>query len=73
MPEIDVRIAYGCRRYSGETAQACRQTQRILARESSAQANARMYELRHTFHPLISVSAHQSICEPDGVLFDSTS
>ena len=72
MPDIDMRVAYRGRSYRREAAHPHRQTQRILTRERRAQTNARMYEL-HTFHPLISVSAHQSICEPDGVLFVSTS
>ena len=72
MPDIDMRVTYGGSRYRREAAHPHRQTQRVLTRECSAQTNACMYEL-HTFHPLISVSAHQSICEPDGVLFVSTS
>ena len=72
VPDIDTALAHGCRRYRREAAHPCCQAQRILTRDLSTQPNARMYEL-HTFHPLISVSAHQSICEPDGVLFESTS
>ena len=72
MPEIDTPLPHGCRRHRRKTAHACRKAQRICARQICMQTDPRMRQL-HTLHPLISVSAHQSICEPGGVLFDRTS
>ena len=72
MPEIDTPLPHGCRRHRRKTAHACRKAQRICARQICIQTEPRMRQL-HTLHPLISVSAHQSICEPGGVLFDRTS
>ena len=73
MPKIYPFLIGGYRHHRGKAAQARCEPQCILARQGRTKADSLVQQLCHTFHPLISDSAHQSICEPEGVLLEITS
>ena len=61
MPEIHAFLMGGYRYHCRKAAQARRELLCILARQCRRETDPLVHHSCHTFHPLISDSAHQSI------------